>query len=32
MGPSTNRMAGATDLMEKIAVAREQQRDQGSSG
>ncbi|HEX6507232.1 MAG TPA: hypothetical protein VF221_06320, partial [Chloroflexota bacterium] len=32
MGPSMNRMAGVSDLMERIALAREQQRDQDRAG
>jgi hypothetical protein len=31
MGPSMNRMAGINGVMERIAVAREQQRDQGTA-
>jgi hypothetical protein len=32
MGPSMNRMAGVNGVMERIAVAREQQRDRGTAG
>jgi short-subunit dehydrogenase len=32
MGPSMNRMAGVDELMEKIAIAREEQRDGGRAG
>ncbi|MBV9280041.1 MAG: SDR family NAD(P)-dependent oxidoreductase [Chloroflexi bacterium] len=32
MGPSMNRMAGVDGVMERIAVAREHQRDQGTAG
>jgi hypothetical protein len=32
LGPAMNRMAGVNGVMERIAIAREQQRDQGRAG